>query len=149
MNSQCLSTDDASRLLELHALGILDTPSEERFDRITRLAKRLFGVSIAAISLVDESRLWFKSSVGLSVAETTREHAFCSYVVFNENLMEVPDATLDERFRETHWSRSRRVCASMPVAPCEAPAERSSARYASSTPRPATSAQKTVTCSPT
>ena len=54
-------TDEASRIETLRALNILDTSAEERFDRLTRLAKRLFGVPIALVSLVDEDRQWFKS----------------------------------------------------------------------------------------
>ncbi len=58
--------DEETRLKTLRSLNILDTPAEERFDRLTRLAKRMFGVPIALVSLVDEDRQWFKSCVGLS-----------------------------------------------------------------------------------
>ena len=61
---------EAARLQTLRALNILDTPQEERFDRLTRMAKRLFDVPIALVSLVDENRQWFKSCVGLPVSET-------------------------------------------------------------------------------
>ncbi len=59
--------DEQQRIANLHKLGILDTAPEERFDRVTRLARRLFDVPIALVTLVDEKRQWFKSSFGLDV----------------------------------------------------------------------------------
>ena len=71
--------NEVHRLATLHALQLLDTSSEERFDRITRLAQEFFHVPIAAISLVDDDRQWFKSVIGLSVCETSRDISFlCS-----------------------------------------------------------------------
>ncbi len=93
--------DEASRLAALRSLFVLDTPHEERFDRITRLATRLFDVPIALITLVDEDRQWFKSCVGLSIRETPRECSFCAYAILQPTeTMVVPDATLDLRFME-------------------------------------------------
>ena len=69
-----IPADDASRLRALRALRILDTPPEERFDRITRLAAQIFNVRISVISLVDEKRQWFKSRHGLDASETPRSH---------------------------------------------------------------------------
>ena len=65
--------DEEPRLAALHALGILDTPAEERFDRLTRLAAALFDVPIALVSLVDRDRQWFKSRHGLGLLETHRD----------------------------------------------------------------------------
>lgn len=65
--------DEATRIETLRTLNILDSSPEERFDRLTRLAKRLFGVPIALVSLVDENRQWFKSCQGLSATETSRD----------------------------------------------------------------------------
>ncbi|MBE0631850.1 MAG: GGDEF domain-containing protein, partial [Burkholderia vietnamiensis] len=65
--------DETARLATLHSLSILDTPPEERFDRITRLARRLFDVPIAVVSLVDEDRQWFKSHPGLDATQTSRD----------------------------------------------------------------------------
>lgn len=62
--------DEAARLKNLHSLKLLDTAPEERFDRLTRLARRLFDVPIALVSLVDANRQWFKSSAGLDASET-------------------------------------------------------------------------------
>ena len=91
--------DEATRLAALRALDILDTPAEERFERITRLARRLFGVPMATISLVDEDRQWFKSHPGLEVEETPRDVSFCGHAILGDGVMEVPDATADERFQ--------------------------------------------------
>ncbi|SEL83492.1 hypothetical protein [Halomonas daqiaonensis] len=64
--------DEKARLAELHSLDILDTPPEERFDRYTRLMAEIFKVPMVAVSLVDEDRQWFKSSVGVEVMQQTR-----------------------------------------------------------------------------
>ena len=65
--------DEPARLATLRSLNILDTPVEERFDRLTRMAKRVFDVPIALVTLVDKERQWFKSSIGLDIAETPRD----------------------------------------------------------------------------
>lgn len=95
--------DDAARLERgrieaLRTLNILDTPAEEAFDRITRMAAELFDTPIALVSLVDETRQWFKSKVGLDPPETPREVAFCNFTIRGDHVMVVPDATEDERF---------------------------------------------------
>lgn len=90
--------DETARLVSLHSLRILDTPTEERFDRITRLAKRLFGVDICLVSLVDTERQWFKSKQGLTACETSREIAFCGYAILEEEVLVVNDASKDPRF---------------------------------------------------
>ena len=90
--------DEELRLAELRSLNILDTAAEERFDRITRLAKRLLGVPIAFISFLDAHRQWFKSVQGLSLRETARDVAFCAHTIREEAPLVVPDASLDPRF---------------------------------------------------
>ncbi|MFH1024006.1 MAG: sensor domain-containing diguanylate cyclase [Planctomycetota bacterium] len=92
------SPDERVRLAALHALGILDTPAEERFDRLTRLACRIFGTPMAMVSLVDENRQWFKSAQGVSVAETPRATSFCGHGILQQGVMVVPDALKDRRF---------------------------------------------------
>ncbi len=92
--------DEAARLGTLRSLNILDTAPEERFDRLTRMAKRMFGVPIALISLVDENRQWFKSCQGLSVSETPRDISFCGHAVLGDDILMVPDALADERFHD-------------------------------------------------
>jgi len=92
--------EEQARVETLRALSILDTPPEERFDRLTRMAKRLFGVPIALVSLVDENRQWFKSCFGLSATETPRDISFCGHAILGNDLFIVPDATADERFSD-------------------------------------------------
>ena len=65
---------EKSRIATLRLLNILDTEPEERFDRLTRMAKKLFSVPIAQVTLVDSERQWFKSSVGVEALETPREN---------------------------------------------------------------------------
>jgi diguanylate cyclase (GGDEF)-like protein len=98
MINPAIPADEVARIDTLRSLNILDTEPEERFDRLTRLAKRLFGVPIALVSLVDADRQWFKSCVGLSVTETSREISFCGHAILGDDILVVPDATLDERF---------------------------------------------------
>jgi len=92
--------DESARLQALHALGILDSPPDERFDTLTRLATRLFGVPIAAVSLIDEHRQWFKSCAGLPVRETPREVSFCGHAILGAEILVVEDARLDARFAD-------------------------------------------------
>ena len=92
--------DERARLETLRSLQILDTPPEERFDRLTRMAKRLFGVPIALVSLVDENRQWFKSCVGIDASETPRAISFCGHAILNDEVLVIPDAAEDERFAD-------------------------------------------------
>ena len=91
---------EAARLAELRSLGLLDSESEERFDRVTRLAQRLFDVPIALISLVDEDRQWFKSRQGLDATETSRDVSFCGHAILGDEVLHVPDAAADPRFAD-------------------------------------------------
>ncbi|MBU2676764.1 MAG: sensor domain-containing diguanylate cyclase [Gammaproteobacteria bacterium] len=92
--------DETARLMSLHSLHILDTPSEDRYDRITKMAKRLFGVEICLVSLVDSERQWFKSKQGLDVCETSREVSFCGHAILKEDVLVVTDAAADIRFAD-------------------------------------------------
>jgi signal transduction histidine kinase len=96
-----LPADEPERLAALQALRILDTPPEERFDRITRVAQRLFGVPIALVSLVDAGRQWFKSCRGLPVRETPREVSFCGHAILGDDVFVVRDARQDPRFADS------------------------------------------------
>ena len=89
---------EETRVDALDALGVLDTPPEDRFDRFTRLASAAFGVPIALVSLVDSDRQWFKSRVGLGLSETPRALSFCSHAVALDDMLVVPDTLHDERF---------------------------------------------------
>src|SRR5438270_10055720 len=93
-----LPADEPERLAALQALHVLDTPPEERFDRITRVARRLFGVPIALISLVDARRQWSKSRQGLDLPEAAREVSFCGHAILGDEVFVVPDARQDPRF---------------------------------------------------
>ena len=90
--------NEATRQAALDSLKILDTAPEERFDRITRLAKQLFGVETAAISLIDHDRQWFKSKIGLEAEETPRSDAFCDVTIREAKNFTVADASQDSRF---------------------------------------------------
>ncbi len=94
-----LPKNEKERLAALKQLNLLDTPLEERFERITRIASRSLNVPIAAVSLIDESRQWFKSIQGLSASETPRDDlAFCTRAILEEEPLLVPDTTQDKRF---------------------------------------------------
>jgi PAS domain S-box-containing protein len=97
-NSTSLPTNEVERLRALRRYGILDTPPEVAFDRITSLAARLFEVPIALVSLVDESRVWFKSCHGFDQSEIPRNASICSFTVLSNNILVVPDTHQDERF---------------------------------------------------
>lgn len=93
------SANEAARLENLKQYQILDTPAEECYDRIVNLAAQLFQVPIAAISLIDETRQWFKAQTGLGVRETPREWSFCSVAIEQEDaVFVVPQPETDPRF---------------------------------------------------
>jgi diguanylate cyclase (GGDEF)-like protein len=93
-------SDETQRLRALHSLRVLDTPAEERFDRITRMAKRLFDVPIVLVSLVDSDRQWFKSRQGLDALETPRDISFCGHAILDEAVFVIEDAPADARFND-------------------------------------------------
>jgi diguanylate cyclase (GGDEF)-like protein len=95
-----LPENEAERLHALRTLEILDTSHEERFDRVTRMAKRMFGVEISLVSLVDKDRQWFKSAQGLDATETSREISFCGHAINQDGLFIIPNAIEDERFSD-------------------------------------------------
>lgn len=90
--------NEAERLALLKKMSLLDTPLEERFERITRIICRSLDVPISAISLIDESRQWFKSIQGLDVSETSRDIAFCAHAILEDEPFVVPNALEDPRF---------------------------------------------------
>jgi len=100
MKSADIPDNEQQRLKSLRETGLLDSPPEERFDRLSRIAQTALNVPIALISLVDEHRQWFKSKQGLSASETPREFAFCAYSILSDRVFEVNDTNEDSRFRD-------------------------------------------------
>lgn len=100
MQRPLIPSNEEQRLRALHNTHLLDTPSEERFDRLTRLARQLFDVPIALISLVDAERQWFKSREGLGACETDRSISFCGHTILGSDIFEITNAARDARFSD-------------------------------------------------
>lgn len=100
MKAPDIPKDEQQRLKTLRSLNILDTSAEERFDRLTRMAKRMFDTPIALVSLVDENRQWFKSCIGLGVSETPRDISFCGHAILGDEIFIISDTAEDERFAD-------------------------------------------------
>jgi anti-sigma regulatory factor (Ser/Thr protein kinase) len=92
--------DEAARLAALRRYRILDTGPERAFDDLTLLASHVCGTPMALITLVDADRQWFKSHVGIAVAETSRTVSFCAHAIQQRDLFVVPDARADPRLRD-------------------------------------------------
>lgn len=90
---------ERQRLNALHQLHLLDTPPDDRFDRVVRLAQQFFKVSTVAVNLIDESRQWTKAGVGVPEHEMPRDISFCSRAVEHGEILHVVDAREDPRFR--------------------------------------------------
>lgn len=106
MPAAFLPADEASRLRSLQELEVLDTESEVAFDAIVEAAALVCNSPISLISLVDAERQWFKANIGLpGVAETPRDVAFCGYTILQDEILEVRDATKDDRFLDNQLVR--------------------------------------------
>ncbi|VVD97704.1 putative diguanylate cyclase AdrA [Pandoraea eparura] len=92
--------DEAERLAALRRYDILDTPPEPAFDRIVRLASYVVGAPISLVSLIDESRQWFKARQGIETTQTPRSIAFCAHAILDDDVLVVPDARDDLRFAD-------------------------------------------------
>lgn len=95
-----LPDNEQERLALLHAMLLLDTPPEQRLDKIVEFAAAEFNVPICLISLVDSERQWFKAKIGLDACETARDISFCAHALHSEQILLVPDALLDARFHD-------------------------------------------------
>jgi len=98
--------NEKKRLNVLWQYEVLDTVPEELFDDLTELAARICEAPIALISLVDEDRQWFKSKVGTTLSETSRDVSFCAHAIKHAGLFIVPDASQDERFAQNPLVKS-------------------------------------------
>lgn len=110
--------DEERRIASLLALGVLDTPPEERFDRFTREVAGTLDVPFALISLVDSHRQWFKSCLGLPLTETPRDMSVCAHAIHGLDIMEIPDTLADDRFADNPAVREEpriRFYAGMPL----------------------------------
>ena len=101
MHPPALPHNEEARLRKLVDLQILDTPCEEAFDALALLASKITGTPIALLSFVDSNRQWFKANFGLTgVNSTPRDLAFCAHAILADEVLEVEDALLDERFHD-------------------------------------------------
>lgn len=92
--------DEEERLEALRKSGLLDTAPEEQFERITRIATKVFKVPISTLTLIDVEREWFKSCQGLDAQDGARAVSFCGHALLAEDALVVPDATKDARFAD-------------------------------------------------
>jgi PAS domain S-box-containing protein len=93
-----LSPVEQERLGALYTYNILDTPPEDSFDNLTKLASQIFTIPIVLISFIDEKRQWVKSSIGTDVKMIPREQSFCAQTILGTSVLQIPDLLLDERF---------------------------------------------------
>ncbi|WP_323141044.1 GAF domain-containing protein [Massilia phyllosphaerae] len=100
MQAAPIPDNEAERLAALHALLILDTPPEQRFDKIVQFAATEFDVPIAMISLVDADRLWLKARTGVEICETGRDTSMCAHAILRPDIMVVPNTLEDPRFAD-------------------------------------------------
>lgn len=94
---------EASRLEALDQLGMLDSPPEPEFDRVARLIKNIFGVSISIVSMIDSHRQWYKACIGMPVGEVPRADSFCTLTIREMEPVIAPDATKDPRFADNPY----------------------------------------------
>ena len=100
MLAPSIPVDEHARVAALESTDLLDTAADERFDRYTRLIRKLFDVPIALVSLVDRDRQWFKSRQGLDAPETPRDISFCGHAILQDQVFVVEDASNDTRFTD-------------------------------------------------
>lgn len=100
MISARIPENENVRLSALHEIGLLDSPQEAEFDEIVKFASMLCNTPISLISLVDSDRQWFKARIGLDVDETNRDVSFCSHAILQDQLFEIRDTILDNRFAD-------------------------------------------------
>ena len=94
------SFTEEDRLRALRSLELLDTEDEFEYDQLVHLASQICSTPISLVSLVDQSRQWFKAAVGLSARETPRNVSFCAHAIRQDGLFVIEDATHDSRFKD-------------------------------------------------
>jgi GAF domain-containing protein len=110
--------DESKRMATLRKYHILDSPAEAEFDNLTAMAAHICGTPVALITLIDSDRQWFKSKVGISLSETSRDMAFCAHAIMVREIFVVPDASRDKRFAANPLVRASpkiRFYAGMPL----------------------------------
>jgi len=100
LQSPPIPKNEIQRLIALKQYQILDTLGEESFDDLTSLASQICNTPIALITLLDESRQWFKSAVGIDATQTAREVSFCGHAILNNEIFEIPNVLKDDRFSD-------------------------------------------------
>ncbi len=100
MKKPAIPANEVERTAAVDALAMVHSPAEERFDRITRLACKLFDVPISLVSLISRDKQWFKSAQGLGVPGTPRDIAFCAHAINHDELLLVEDARVHPDFHD-------------------------------------------------
>lgn len=95
-----IPVNDELRLQDLQSYGILDSESEPEFEELLEVAAQIYGCPISAISFIDRDRQWFKACRGIEVQEMPREISFCAHAIMQEEVLQVHDTHLDERFHD-------------------------------------------------
>jgi PAS domain S-box-containing protein len=118
MNIPSKTPDEIQRLSALHKYQIMDTAAEEAFDHFTYLASQICSTPIALITFLDEERQWFKSKIGIDETETSRDISFCGHAILQDELFEIENVLVDERFHDNPLVNSNlhlRFYAGMPL----------------------------------
>lgn len=100
MQEPAFPANEQLRIDTLRGLKIVDTPAEDRFDRLTEMAKRLFDVPIVLISIIDDDREWFKSAIGVDLSQVPRSISFCGHAILQNEIFIVNDTLQDDRFAD-------------------------------------------------
>ncbi|EIZ79990.1 GAF sensor-containing diguanylate cyclase [Novosphingobium sp. Rr 2-17] len=100
MFSEATLLDEPGRLAALHRLAILDTETEGPFEHVVNLVRKVLGVPMCAVSLLDKERQWYKAQAGLGFSETPRDTSFCTHTIKQRTAFAIPDATKDARFAD-------------------------------------------------